>query len=338
MAEALFLQAFQGTNPRVPVWFMRQAGRYLPEYQALKKKHSLQKMFDTPELAAEITCLPVSILGVDAAILFADILTLPAQMGFDICFDDRHGPVIGGTIATGLHHRADIHDADDFSGVTKTIRLVNERLDAKVPLIGFAGSPFTVLTYLVEGGSSVNFSRTLRFINEHPVHFEAWMELLTQNTIRYLNAQKEAGVAAFQLFDSWAGILRPADFARWVLPFARRIFGEVDLPSIYFLRNCAHLLALMDQSGADFLSVDHTVVLGHHTIIEKTKKGIQGNLFNGLLYADDATLEKETRDVLVGGVKHGRYIFNLSHGVFPDVKVDTLKRIVEQVHAFDKRN
>src|SRR3989338_11581095 len=114
---------------------MRQAGRYLPEYQALKKKHSLQKMFDTPELAAEITCLPVDILGVDAAILFADILTLPARMGFDIRFDDRHGPVIGGTIVSGLRHREDIHDADDFSSVTKTIRLVNEQINGRVPLI-----------------------------------------------------------------------------------------------------------------------------------------------------------------------------------------------------------
>ena len=335
--NSLFLQAFKGTNRQVPVWFMRQAGRYLPEYQALKKKHSLQKMFDTPELAAQITCLPVDILGVDAAILFADILTLPKLMGFDIRFDDRQGPVIGGTIATALHHREDIRDADDFSGLARTIHLVNEHLASRVPLIGFAGSPFTVLTYLIEGGSTVSFTRTFRFISEHPVHFQAWMELLTLNTIRYLNAQKKAGAAAFQLFDSWAGILRPADFARWVLPFVRQIFEEVDLPSIYFVRNCAHLLALMDQSGADFLSVDHTVVLGHHTIIEKTKKGIQGNLFNGLLYADDATLVKEVRDVLVGGVKHGRYIFNLSHGVFPDVDPDKLKLIVEQVHAFDKK-
>jgi len=337
VSDSLFLQAFKGTNKQVPVWFMRQAGRYLPEYQALKKKHSLQKMFDTPELAAEITCLPVGILGVDAAILFADILTLPAKMGFNIRFDDHHGPVIKETIASGLHHRDDIHDADDFSGVTKTIQLVNEQLNGRVPLIGFAGSPFTVLTYLVEGGSSVNFTRTFRFINEHPVHFRAWMELLTQNTIRYLLAQKEAGIKAFQLFDSWAGILRPADFARWVLPFARRIFAEVDLPSIYFVRNCAHLLALMDQSEADFLSVDQTVVLGHHTIFEKTKKGIQGNLFNGLLYADDATLAREVRDVLIGGMKHGRYIFNLSHGVLPDADPDKLKFIVEQVHAFERK-
>ena len=337
MNESLFLQAFKGTNTQVPVWFMRQAGRYLPEYQALKKKYFLQKMFDTPELAAQITCLPVDILEVDAAILFADILTLPKLMGFDVRFDDRQGPVIGGTIATDVHHRDDIHAADDFSALTKTIHLVNAQLNGRVPLIGFAGSPFTVLTYLIEGGSSVNFTRTFRFINEHPAHFRAWMELLTLNTIRYLNAQKEAGAAAFQLFDSWAGILRPTDFARWVLPFARRIFEEVDLPSIYFVRNCAHLLALMDQSGADFLSVDHTVVLGHHTIIEKTKKGVQGNLFNGLLYADNATLEREVRDVLVGGTKHGLYIFNLSHGVFPDVDPDKLKFIVEQVHAFERK-
>lgn len=333
MAEALFLQVFQGTNKQVPVWFMRQAGRYLPQYQVLKKKHSLQKMFDTPELAAEVTCLPVDILGVDAAILFADILTLPAQMGLDIRFDDEQGPVIEKTV--GLDpRRQGVHDAQDFSRLTETIRLVKERLPGHIPLIGFAGSPFTVLTYLIEGGSSVHFARTFRFAHEQPQPFQAWLELLTHNTIRYLNAQKEAGIQAFQLFDSWAGILRPADFARWALPCVRRIFREVDLPSIYFTRNSASLLALMDQSGADVLSVDHSVVLGHHTIIEKTKKGIQGNLFNGLLYADDATLGREVRDVLVGGCRHPRYIFNLSHGVFPDTKVDKLKLVVEQVHGF----
>ncbi len=333
MDQSLFLQAFHGTNTRVPVWFMRQAGRYLPQYQAIKAKYPLDEMFRTPELAAEITCQPIGILGVDAAILFADILTLPSAMGFHITFDTKKGPVIENIIRQDDPCQ-EIHDFDDLSYVAQTIRLTNERLPKTVPLIGFAGSPFTVFTYLIEGGSSVNFTKTFRFIAAHKVLYHRLMDILTRNTVRYLLLQKEAGIKAFQLFDSWGGILRPADFAHLVLPYVQKIFQEVDLPSIYFLRNSHHLLPLMDQSHADFLSVDHTVVLGHDTTIERTKKGIQGNLFNGLLYADYPELKKEVHDVLVGGQKHGRHIFNLSHGVFPDVEVDKLKFIVDEVHAF----
>jgi len=334
MSESVFLQAFEGTNKTVPVWFMRQAGRYLPEYQAIKKKYPIEEMFRTPELAAEVTCQPIDILGVDAAIMFADILTLPAQMGFDIFFDNKKGPQISNRIER-LVDLNDVHDFEDLSYVAEIIRLVNDRLPANIPLIGFAGSPFTVLTYLVEGGSSVNFAKTFEFIQKHGDSYHKLMEILTKNTIDYLNLQKEAGIKAFQLFDSWGGILRPADFAHLILPYVQKIFQAIDLPSIYFVRNSSHLLPLMDQSYADFLSVDHTVVLGHHTTIEHTKKGIQGNLFNGLLYADGDVLRREVNDVLVGGQKHGRYIFNLSHGVFPNIEVDKLKLVVDQVHAFD---
>jgi len=331
--KPLLMQAFEGTNAQVPVWFMRQAGRYLPQYRAIKEKHSIEEMFKTPELAAEVTCQPVDILGVDAAILFADILTLPAQMGFDIFFDNKKGPQIKNTITRPADVES-VHDLNDLSYVSQTIKLINDRLSEAVPLIGFAGGPFTVLTYLVEGGSSVNFTKTHHFIQHHPESFHRLMDILTENTIKYLNLQKEAGISVFQLFDSWAGILRAADFAHLVLPYAQRIFEQVDLPSIYFVRNSSHLLPLMDRSSADFLSVDHTVVLGHHTTVERTKKGIQGNLFNGLLYSGDATLEREINDVLIGAQKHDRFIFNLSHGVFPDVEVDKLKFIVEKVHAF----
>ena len=334
MNRPLILQAFDATNQQVPVWFMRQAGRYLPEYQAIRAKHSIAEMFGNAELAAEITCQPVRILGVDAAILFADILTLPAQMGFDISFDNGKGPQIrveAGQL-TGLKG---IHDFDDLSCIAEAIRSVKQRLPKNVGLIGFAGSPFTVLTYLIEGGSSVNFSRTFQFIQSHPDAFHRLMKLLTDNTIRYLQLQKEAGIDVFQLFDTWAGILRAADFAHLVLPYAERIFKQAgDLPTIYFARHSNHLLPLMDKLPADFLSVDHTVVLGHHTTIGHTKKGIQGNLFNGFLYADDEVLKREVRDVLIGAQKHDRFIFNLSHGVFPDVKPAKLKAIVEQVHAF----
>jgi len=279
--KPLLLQAFDGTNTQVPVWFMRQAGRYLPQYQVIKRKHSIEEMFKTPELAAEITCQPVDILGVDAAILFSDILTLPSQMGFDIFFDSNKGPQIRNTITRPIDVN-NVHDCDDLSHVFQTVKLINDRLSETVPLIGFAGGPFTVLTYLVEGGSSANFTKTYHFIHHHQESFHRLMNILTENTIHYLNMQKDAGVSVFQLFDSWAGVLRAADFAHLALPYAQRIFEQVDLPSIYFIRNCSHLLPLMDRLSADFLSVDHTVVLGHHTTIERTKKGIQGNLFNGI--------------------------------------------------------
>ncbi|VAX36495.1 Uroporphyrinogen III decarboxylase [hydrothermal vent metagenome] len=330
MSKPLLLQAFEGTNKKVPVWFMRQAGRCLPEYRAIKEKYSLEEMFKTPELAAEITCQPIDIFGVDAAIMFADILTLPMNMGFNIQFDNIQGPKI--ETVKGLEG---IHDFNDLSHIEKTIRLINDRLSEDIPLIGFAGGPFTVLTYLIEGKSSLSYAKTFRFAVEQPKLFHQLMELLTKNTIAYLNLQKEAGIKVFQLFDSWAGILRPADYAHWALPYVQRIFQEVDLPSIYFTRNTHHLLPLMDQSQADFLSVDHTVVLGHHSVVEHTEKGIQGNLFNGLLYADYPELEKEIKDVLIGAQKHERFIFNLSHGLMPDMDPAKAKFVVDKVHEFE---
>ncbi|MCA9398505.1 MAG: uroporphyrinogen decarboxylase [Candidatus Omnitrophica bacterium] len=320
-----FRDALKGINQSVPVWFMRQAGRYLPEYQAVRKQHSLEEMFGTPEIAAEVTCQPIDILGVDAAILFADILTLPTAMGFDIRFDNTKGPQV-----RPLQNIDDIRDFDDIPHIQKTIKLVNQRLPEHIPLIGFAGSPYTVATYLIEGGSSVNFFKTFEMMHHHPREFHRLMEILTKNTIRYIKLQEEAGIKAFQLFDTWAGVLRPSDYAHFVLPYVQEIFQHVSVPSIYYLKNTHHLLALMNQCEADFLSVDHTVVLGHH----KTTKGIQGNLFNGLLYASDEVLKREVRDVLEGAKKHDKFIFNLSHGIFPNVNPEKLKLIVDQVHAF----
>ncbi len=335
MANSLLLQAFEGTNKTTPVWFMRQAGRYIPEYQTIRKKYSLEEMFTNPEIAAEVTCLPISILNVDAAILFADILSLPSQMGFDIRFEKNNGPVISNPIAR-LKDLDKIHDFAGLSYIEQTIRLVNERLPKNIPLIGFAGSPFTVLTYLIEGGASINFNKTLQFAYQYPSAFHKLLTILTRNTILYLHRQKKAGVKIFQLFDTWAGILRPADYAHWVLPYVQEIFKKVNLPSIYYLKNSRHLLALMDQCGADFLSVCHSVVLGHNSVLEKTARGIQGNLFNGLLYADEKTLEKEIQDVLLGAGRYKKYIFNLSHGVFADIEVAKLKFVVENVHRFQR--
>ena len=332
--QSIFLQAFDGMNSTIPVWFMRQAGRYLPQYQALKGKYRLQEMFTNPTLAAKVTCLPIDILKVDAAILFADILTLPSGMGFNIIFDNHAGPAVTNPI--GLSSLNDIHPMEGLGHVASTIKLVNEILPLNIPLIGFAGSPFTVLTYLIEGKSSLNFSKTVKLAISDAKLFKHWMDLLTENTISYLNMQKEAGIKAYQLFDTWAGILSPKDYASWVLPSIQKIFKNVDLPSIYFLKNGAHLLPFMGEAGMDFLSVDHTVILGENPWLKKINKGIQGNLYNGLLYADKKTLAKEVDDLLRQARKYPRYIFNLSHGVLPDTDVEKLKFIVEQVHQCRK--
>ena len=316
---------------------MRQAGRYLPEYQRLRSKHSLEEMFHQPEIAAQITCLPIEELKVDAAILFADILTLPAQMGFEISFPQNNGPFVANPIkkAKDLDRIHDFEDAE-LDYLRDIVNLANQKLPGHIPLIGFAGSPFSVACYLVGGGSPANFKGMFHFIFQESAAFHRLMKVLTQNTIRYLHLQKKAGIKVFQIFDPWAGGLRPADYVHLVFPYVREIFEKVDLPSIYYLKNCQHLLAFMVKCEADFLSVCETVVLGHNPVLEKTDRGVQGNLFNGLLYADRKILEKEIKDVLLGARRYQRYIFNLSHGVFPDVEVDTLKFIVDQVHEFKR--
>jgi len=327
MENSIFLKAFDGSNDIVPVWFMRQAGRYLPEYQEIKKKHSLEEMFHSPELASDITCMPIDILKVDAAILFADILTLPSAMGFDITFDNKLGPQI-----TCFKAIEQVHDFDGLDYLVKTIQLVNQKLPENIPLIGFAGSPFTVLTYLIEGKSSLTYAKTLKFMREESELFHLLMQKLTKNTINYLRLQKEAGIHVFQLFDSWGGILSAEDYEKNVLSYVIEIFENVDLPSIYFGKNAQHLLALIDRSDVDFLSVCHTVDIENDLILNKTNKGIQGNLFNGLLYEDQITLSQEVEKLLKKAEKYPKYIFNLSHGVFPDIDKEKLKEIVKLVH------
>lgn len=337
MGQSLLLQAFKGSNRRVPVWLMRQAGRFLPEYQAIKKSRTLQEMFREPELAAKITLLPVDLLEVDAAILFADILTLPSAMGFKVTFVDQKGPVIANPITSEKDIRT-VHDLEGLEYIAQTIKLVNQALPADIPLIGFAGAPFTVASYLIKNPSSLGFPSAVRFAMEHPKAFHALMAKITTNTITYLNFQKKAGIKVFQLFDTWGGVLRNVEYQQFVLPYVKEIFKSVDLPSIYYLKNCAHLLVEMEHSGADVLSVCETVNIGGNHVLNQTKKGIQGNLYNGLLYRDEKTLRQEVRKLLGAAKKyHKKYIFNLSHGIFPDIPVDKVKLVINEVKGFDWR-
>lgn len=320
--QSNFLLAFEGKNKQVPVWFMRQAGRYLPQYQALKSKAPLRELFRNPEIAGAITLQPVEILGVDAAILFADIMTMPSGMGFNIDFVDGKGPVVSNPI----YGVSDLKRLGKYSGleyVTRTIQLINAVLPPSIPLIGFAGSPYTVLTYLCHKQNRLMFS--------DPKSFHKFMDLLTDNTIMYLKQQKQAGIKSFQLFDTWAGNLRQEEYKQFVLPYVQRIFKAVDLPSIYYLKNCAHLIDLMDKSGADMLSVCETVNIADL----KTRRGVQGNFLNSLLYADEKTILAETGRLLKAAkAKHKKYVFNLNHGVMPDVDPMKLKMMVDAIHRF----
>ncbi|MCR4337574.1 MAG: uroporphyrinogen decarboxylase [Candidatus Omnitrophica bacterium] len=330
MSKPLFLQAFDGTNSRPPIWFMRQAGRFLPEYRALRQKHSLNEMFAQPELAAEITCQPVRILSVDAAILFADILTLPAHSGFDVHFDNQLGPVISNLIT----HPEDVQriaPLEDVPHIRKTIQMIKEQLGKETPLIGFAGGPFTVLSYLIEGGSSISFQKMLAFYHQHSDEFADAMQKITDNTIAYLKIQKNAGIDAFQIFDTWAGILPPADYERNILPYIQQIFAAIDLPSIYYLKNSKPFLPWMSQSGADFLSVCQTVDLEKESFLTQVSQGIQGNFWNALFYADYSTLDREVSRLLQASKKFRRYIFNLNHGILPDTDVDKVRFVIEKI-------
>ncbi len=335
MSKSLFLETFHGKNKSIPVWFMRQAGRFLPEYRKIRNTHTLDEMFRDPETVARVTCLPVDILKVDAAILFADILTLPMHLGFQITFDPLRGPLIHNPFTAPSDFKK-LHNLDDVPHLRKAIPLINHALPQNVPLIGFAGAPFTVLCYLLEGGSSTNFRKVFKFMHANPKEFSRLMKFLTLNTLAYLNLQKKAGIKVFQLFDSWGGILRKEDYEDKVLPSVQEIFDNVNLPSIYYLKNCSHLLPSMDKSRSDFLSVCETVDLVTNPVLKKTRKGIQGNLFQGLLYSPDKILKKEVLNILKTTRGFKKYIFNLSHGIQPDVPVEKVKLVVDLVHSFQR--
>ena len=331
-----FLAACKGETPdAVPVWFMRQAGRSLPEYRKLRAGHDILSMCRTPDLATEITLQPVRRLGVDAAILFSDIVVPLLGMGIDVDIKPSVGPVIDNPI----HSVADIErlqalePARDVPFVLETIRLLKKELD--VPLIGFAGAPFTLASYLVEGGPSKDHRIAKSFMYSEPDAWQKLMNRLAQATLSYLRAQIDAGVDAIQLFDSWAGHLSPADYERYVLPASTAILGGLEgtVPRIHFGVGTAQLLELMAGAGTEVMGVDWRVPLDSARTRLGPDKVLQGNLDPTLVLAPWDVIEEHASNVLkqLGGVKH---IFNLGHGVLPETDPDMLKRLVDFVHEW----
>ena len=335
-----FLKACRGEpTAYTPVWYMRQAGRYQPEYQKIREKYSFFEMSEIPEVCAEVTRLPVEQLGVDAAILFADIMTPLRPIGIDVDIVAHTGPVIANPIRTAgdVRRLRDLEPENDIPYVMEAVRILKEQLH--VPLIGFAGAPFTLASYLIEGGPSKNYYRTKAFMYREP---EAWNELmdkLQRLTVTYLSAQIRAGADAVQLFDSWIGVLGVEDFRTYIAPVMDRIFRqlrETGVPIIYFGLGTGHLLKEWNRLPIDVIGLDWRTSIGEARRMG-IDKALQGNLDPVLLLAPWDMLRERAAAILDEGNRKPGYIFNVGHGLFPSVDVATVQRLTAFVHEYTNK-
>jgi uroporphyrinogen decarboxylase len=334
-----FLRACRGVpggpDSRVPVWFMRQAGRSLPEYRALRGQGSILDAIRVPDLSAEITLQPVRRYGVDAAILYSDIVVPVAAIGFGVDVAQGVGPVVAEPFASAadLQRLRPLDPVDDTPYVLETVKIVAR--ESPVPLIGFAGAPFTVASYLIEGQPSRTYVRTKALMHSNPHLWHALMERLADLAIVSLRSQIEAGARALQLFDSWAGTLSPPTYERFVLPHSRRVFesvADLGVPRIHFGVGTGELLALFAGAGADVVGVDWRVPLDVARRRVPAGVALQGNLDPALCLAPWDAVADAVRDVLSRNAGHPGHIFNLGHGVMPETDPAVLERIVELVH------
>jgi uroporphyrinogen decarboxylase len=329
---------------RTPVWFMRQAGRCLAEYRALRKQYDILTLAKTPELSTQVTLMPVDRFGVDGAVMFADIMLPLTAMGIDFDIQPEVGPIVHNPIRT----RADVDRLRVVDGeeatpyVMDAIRLIRKELSGGAPgsgkaaLVGFSGAPLTLACYMIEGRPSRDYAKAKGLMFSEPATWHALMEKVTDQVIRYLRGQVAAGIQVAQLFDSWVGIVSPKDYAEHVLPYSRRVFESLrgtGIPTIHFGTSAASLLELMASAGSDVISVDWRVMLDDAWGRIGYDKGIQGNLDPVLMLAPWERIEEGVRDVLRRAAGRPGHIFNLGHGVLPETDPDMLARVVETVHS-----
>jgi len=331
-----FLNACRGRQVDcTPVWLMRQAGRYLPEYMAVRSRCSFMELFKTPELAAKVTLQPVDILGVDAAILFSDILTPVEKMGLELDFVP--GPVIANPVRSQADvERLRIPDPEqDLPYVLESIKILRRELDGRVPLIGFGGAPFTLACYMVEGKGAKDFLQIRRMMYTAPEVYASLMEKVTRMGIAYLNAQIGAGVQAVQIFDTWGGILSPHDYQRYVLPYSRMMIDGLerdDLPVIHFVKGASGMLDLVASAGADVVGLDWHTSLGRARDQLGRHIAVQGNLDPAVLHAPLPVIEAQVRRILDENGGRPGHIFNLGHGITPEVPPEHARFMVDCVH------
>ncbi|HUE16970.1 MAG TPA: uroporphyrinogen decarboxylase [Planctomycetaceae bacterium] len=320
----------------IPIWIMRQAGRYLPEYRAVRSKVQFIELCKRPELAAEVTLSAQRALGVDAAILFADLLPILEPMGFQLEYTPGDGPAIHNPVRTrdDLARVHELRDVDELGFVLDTIRLVRKDLPADIPLLGFAGAPFTLASYAIEGGGSRDFARTKRIMYGCPELWDGLLRRLADSLVRYLGRQIEAGCQAVQIFDSWAGCLSPADYRDYALPYTKSVFDRLPpgVPTIHFLTGNPALLGLQRQAGGSIIGLDWRVELGEAWQTVGYDVAVQGNLDPVALQADLPTLKTKAKAVLEAAAGRPGHIFNLGHGVLPETDPNNVKALVALVH------
>ncbi len=335
-----FLNACRGMPvDTTPIWIMRQAGRYLPEYRAVRKRHSFLEVCHEPELACEVTLQPVDILGVDAAILFSDIMIPLEGMGCSIEFSP--GPVFAEPVRTAADvERLRVCEPEsDVPFVLDAVRLIRRELGGRVPLIGFSGAPFTLAAYMVEGKGSRSFENLKRMMYAAPGVYRALMDKVTDTVIRYLNAQIRAGAQAVQVFDTWGGILSPADYGEYVLPYSARVVAGLDrsVPVIHFVKGCGLLLDRIERAGGDVLGIDWHIDLADAIDRLGGRFAVQGNLDPTVLLGPRELVEARAREIVEKGRRARGHVFNLGHGILPSVPVDNVKALVEAVHEAGRR-
>jgi uroporphyrinogen decarboxylase len=334
VSEPLLVRALRREPvERTPVWFMRQAGRSLPEYRDLRERYSFFQLAETPELCAEVTLQPVRRLGVDAAVLFADIMTPVLAMGVDVELVEGVGPLVAEPVTgPGEVSRLRTPDEGAFAPVLEAVRLVRAELEPERAVIGFCGGPFTVAGYLVEGKPSRDFVRVKELMYREPRVWHALMEKLAAAFAGYLRAKVAAGADAIQLFDSWVGVLSVADYEEFVAPYSAEVLEAVDAPTIHFGTGTSHLLASMAPAGGDAIGLDWRIPLDQGWLAVGPERGVQGNLDPAVLLGPWERTEAAALDVLERAAGRPGHVFNLGHGVLPATNPDDLARLVELVH------
>ena len=320
-----------------PVWFMRQAGRYMAEYRAIREKYSLLEICSQPELAAEVTLQPVHALGVDAAILFADILLPAVPLGLGLEFVKGEGPVIGRPVRTiqDVMGMRPVEAETDLGYVMEAIRILRRELS--VPLIGFCGAPFTLASYLIEGGPSREFLKIKTMMYAAPDVWHALLDKLSNVLVDYLMAQIRAGAQAVQMFDSWVGALSPQDYENYVLPYSQRVLAAAQaeqVPVIHFGTSTTTLLPLMKRAGGDVMGLDWRIPLDDGWALLGYDTAVQGNLDPALLFAPRPEIKHRVRDILRRAGGRPGHVFNLGHGILQHTPVDNVKAVVQMVHEY----
>lgn len=336
-----FLRSARGEQTgHVPVWYMRQAGRSQAEYRKLKEKYSLFEITHQPELCAYVTKLPVDMYNVDAAILYKDIMTPLPALGVDVEIKSGIGPVIDQPIRSkeDVEKLGEIDPIQDIPYVLDTIKLLTKE-QLTVPLIGFAGAPFTLASYMIEGGPSKNYHKTKAFMYAESQAWFLLMDKLADMTVRYLKAQVQAGASALQIFDSWVGAVSRRDYQAFIKPTMEKIFTEmkeVNVPLIMHGVGASHLVLEWNDLPLDVVGLDWRLPISEARQLGVTK-AVQGNLDPAVLIADWSTIEAKAKEILDQGMQQPGFIFNLGHGVFPEVNPEVLKKLTNFIHEYSKR-